>query len=133
MKTKRVMIAQKMNGIPEEEVMAKRQEIIDYLNGHINDYIRAYAECEDEDEYEEIELEFVDNYHHPAPEKELNHERLWYLGQSIQNMSDVDIVIFADGYQEAKGCLIEKHICELYGVTHIEWSEIKEGAKFFGV
>ena len=62
-------------------------------------------------------FEIIDNYHHPEiPE---NAGRLMHLGRSIQQMSDADLVYFCKGWKSAKGCRIEKEICEEYGIPHI--------------
>lgn len=46
--------------------------------------------------------------------------RLFYLGSAIQRMDGVDAVYFCDGWRDAKGCKVEYHICELYGIQRIE-------------
>lgn len=44
---------------------------------------------------------------------------LWYLGKSLQLLSTADIVYFAKGWEEYRGCSIE-HKCALeYGINII--------------
>lgn len=40
---------------------------------------------------------------------------MWYLGKSIQLLSEADIVFFAKGWKDFRGCLIEREIAEKYG------------------
>jgi len=40
---------------------------------------------------------------------------VWYLGKSIQLLSGADIVFFANGWKDFRGCSIEREIAEKYG------------------
>ena len=40
--------------------------------------------------------------------------------ESIKLLSEADIVIFAKGWEEARGCIIEHECCEKYGKHLIE-------------
>jgi len=97
----KVFLSHAMSGLPEEEVMVIRKEAEDYLRSKYGD------------------IEIVDNYHHEnAPD---NAGRLWHLGLSIQLMERVDAIYFVPGHsEEAKGCIVEKVICELYGLKMLE-------------
>ena len=57
------------------------------------------------------ELTFIHNGNCPVKE---NAGRLYYLGQAISEMDKCDTVAFAPGYLEAKGCMIERTVAELY-------------------
>lgn len=46
--------------------------------------------------------------------------RLFFLGSAIQRLDGVDAVYFCPGWEDAKGCQIEHHVCELYGIQRIE-------------
>lgn len=45
---------------------------------------------------------------------------LWYLGQSITLMAKADIVYFAKGWRNARGCIIENTCACEYGLLTIE-------------
>ena len=45
--------------------------------------------------------------------------RIWYLGDSIQLLDNVDLVIFGDNWKEAKGCNVEMMVCKQYGIPFI--------------
>jgi hypothetical protein len=95
----KVFLSHKMSGLSEEEVMQIRQKAIDYLT----------------DKYGQIEV--IDNYHHEdAPE---NAGRIWHLGTSIRMMEEADAIYFCDGWEYAKGCVIEYKICRLYNLNII--------------
>lgn len=40
----------------------------------------------------------------------------WYLGKSVQMMSEVDLVYFCPGWDQYRGCSIEHRICLDYGI-----------------
>ena len=45
---------------------------------------------------------------------------VWFLGASIQLLAEADIVIFAKGWKEARGCVLEHNIAKAYGKYCIE-------------
>lgn len=95
----KVFLSQKMNGVPEEEILKLRCHMESCL-------VQVYGS-----------VDIIDNYHHDdAPE---NAGRLWYLGRSIQMMAEADLVVFCPGYEEAKGCLIEERVCLEYDIPAI--------------
>ena len=54
-------------------------------------------------------------------------KRLWYLGRSVQDLALADLVIFAPGWNYAKGCVVEHMVCETYGIPYVDWAETTEG------
>jgi len=42
--------------------------------------------------------------------------QLWYLGRSIQILGRADVVIFANDWRTARGCVAEHLIAEAYGI-----------------
>lgn len=105
----RVFIAQKMTGLSEKEVMKNRKICEDYFREYLSE------------KYPDVE--FIDNYTPEAAPKEAvktTHERLWYLGHSLQLLSTADLVIFANDAADAKGCVTERMICEMYDIPFIE-------------
>ena len=96
MKDLRVFISQPMNGRSEEEILEERIKIWRYIN-EINPYKKTWR------------LRLIDSYTKPVlnakwPEKA---KRLWCLGNSIQRMGFADLVVFAEGYKTAAGCIVE--------------------------
>lgn len=96
------MLSHPMSGIPEEEVIAFRKEVIEaFTKGMIQ---------------KGIAVEFIDNYHHEnLPE---NATRIEHLAESIRRMKDVKHVIFCGNWWESKGCWVELEICKQYGIRY---------------
>lgn len=40
---------------------------------------------------------------------------IWYLGKSLQLLAEADIVFFVKGYEDFRGCRIEREVAEAYG------------------
>lgn len=62
-------------------------------------------------------VEVIDSFFKNAP-----HEArpLWFLGKSLELLSTADIVYFADGWENYRGCKIE-HACAVeYGLRMIQ-------------
>lgn len=95
----KVFISQPMAGLDELEVYAVRNQICNKFD--IND--------------EEI----IENYKKDVPTKDVN-TNVWCLGDSIRSMAFANLVIFAPGWEEARGCVIEHDICTLYEIPFIE-------------
>ena len=66
-------------------------------------------------------IEVIDNYHKDLPKSA---GRVSYLGDSIKQMDEADVVIFSKGYEKAMGCLIEYAVCKSYHVPYILLEEL---------
>ena len=96
----KVMISQPMNGVPDDKIRRIRLELIE--------------------KFAKMHIEVVDSYFtEEAPDT--YHPNVYYLGRTImQAMCDVDAVYFVDGWQNARGCRIERKICEEYGIKILD-------------
>ena len=47
-------------------------------------------------------------------------DALWFLAESIRLMADADLVYFAKGWKDARGCMIERECAVQYGVPILE-------------
>lgn len=100
-----VMISQPMNGRRNDDIKKEREEIIErFKRLHIDVIDSLIEDTADPKTY---------NEYHPA---------LYYLARSIELMGQVDAVYFADGWQEARGCRIERQIAEEYNIKILESS-----------
>lgn len=100
---KKLFISQPMRGLTDEEILRAREiiklkaeqvigEPIDLINSFIEDY--------------------------PG---EINKQvPVWYLGKSIQFLSQADIAYFGGDWKNARGCKIEHEIADKYGIKIIE-------------
>lgn len=94
----KVFLSHQMSGLSEAEVMEIRNNALNNLKSKFG------------------EVELIDNYHHEDVPKEAG--RLWHLGTSIRMMEKADLIYFCAGWKNAKGCLIERHICDIYGLNY---------------
>ena len=102
----KVMISQPMNGVPDSEVRKIQNDL--------------------KERFAKYNIEVVDSFLTGIPDTEIRNPRLFYLGRTIQNfLSDVDAVYFCTGWEKAKGCRIERHICEEYGIPILDDSFFK--------
>ena len=102
----KVFISQPMKDKTEKEIVDQRKRIEDYIKSEV-----------DED------VEIIDSYVQDAPD-ECN--PVFFLGLSLQFLSQADLAVFAQGYENARGCVIEREVCDKYGipaVTMLEGSE----------
>lgn len=92
-----IMISQPMRGKTTEQIYSERSNLVQELlaQGH-----------------EVLDTVFPPTYKFKDPEK----ENIFFLGQSIEYMANADAVYFMEGWQNARGCVIEHMICEKYGI-----------------
>ena len=95
----RVMISQPMKGLTREEIERNRAEAVKRLGaeGH----------------------EVVDSIVTDEPPADSN-AALHCLGKSFQIMATCDAVLFLEGWEQARGCRMERAACEAYGVKVME-------------
>lgn len=103
----KVMISQPMNGIPDSEVRRIQNEL--------------------KERFAKYHIEVVDSFLTEEVDKNLRNKGVFYLGRTIQKfLSDVDAVYFVNGWQRARGCKIERQICEEYGIMILDDSFFKQ-------
>lgn len=115
MKQVKVFIAQPMYGLSDEEIINKRKEIMLRMPRYYKSKV-----SHSEEDFEFIE---IDTMHHDLPE---GSPRLYYLGESIKLLNDADIVVFCEGWKEAKGCQVEMTVCNVYGKPYFFECELYE-------
>ena len=64
-------------------------------------------------------LELIDSFIKDYPGEINKCIPVWYLGKSIQLLSQADIVYFGDDWRNARGCKIEYEIAIAYGIKVI--------------
>ena len=101
---KKLFISQPMRGKTDEEILA----------------VRAQAKLEMERSWGE-KMAVIDSFIRNAPAEA---KPLWYLGKSLEMLSTADIAYFAKGWEEARGCRIERECAEEYGITVIEYGGV---------
>lgn len=96
----KVFISQPMRGKSDEEILAERNKAIQYVKKLGNKSI-----------------EIIDSFFQGAP---VDAKPLWYLGKSLELLSEADLAIFLPGYENARGCVIEHTCCLMYDIPHLE-------------
>ena len=97
---KKVFISQPMVDKTDEEIKAVRNKIIEEIRAYVDDNV-----------------EVIDSFFESAPH---DAKPLWFLGKSLQLLSNADIVYFAKGWEKYRGCRIE-HTCAIeYGLNVME-------------
>ena len=93
-----------MNGLSDDEIIRVRESVKKMLTE--ND-------------------ELIDSF---IPEAPVSITPLWYLGESIKLLGSADVVVFAPGWENARGCRIERRCAIEYGIPmlNLENVDIKE-------
>ena len=95
-----IFISQPMRGRTEKEIRDEREKITKSLKAKIGG-----------------EVDVINSLIEGAP-KDAN--PLWCLGRSLQLMSKADIIFFANGWENARGCIAERYCAESYDYLIIE-------------
>ena len=89
----KVMICQPMNGKSEEQIREERAELIKRIQGEGDTYISTI-----------FQDEVPAGYDIP----------IYYLAKSIETIAYADKIIFMNGWDKARGCLIEHEVATSY-------------------
>lgn len=100
---KKVFISQPMRGLTDEEILKAREEI----------RVRAEKVIGEK-------VELIDSFIQDYPGEINKSIPVWYLGKSIQFLSQADIAYFGGEWRNARGCKIEHEIAKEYGINIIE-------------
>ena len=98
----KVFISQPMKGLSDDEILRIREE------GK-----KKFLETYRGDEEVEFISSFVSNF--PA-----DTAPLYFLGKSLEYLSQADIALFIGDWKNARGCRMEHLACEEYGYTIYE-------------
>ena len=66
------------------------------------------------------DVEFINTIVQDKPPYNTNNEAIWYLGKSIELLSQCEILVCLKGIDNYNGCYIEKEIAKRYGLKIIE-------------
>ena len=98
----KVFISQPMGGRSEEEILNERDRVWRKL-------LKLFP-------FEPIEV--IDTYfsdYYPVE----NHPGLKMLSKSLELLDKADLVYFVKDFRQARGCLIEYEVANLYGIENI--------------
>lgn len=108
----KAMVSQPMNGLSDEEIVSTRNRIKNILERHGFEFVNTM---------------FTDEWYKPEnmEERGVVNIPLCFLAKSLENMSKCHVAVFALGWQEKRGCRIEKSAAEAYQMNI--FYETKEG------
>ena len=95
---KKLFVSVPMKGRKEEEIRASIEKM------------KKIAEA-----YEGEELELIDSYIEDNPPKD-NNQAIWYLGKSLEKLSQADVFICIDDKWDWNGCYVESEVAGRYGI-----------------
>jgi hypothetical protein len=106
----KVFVSQPMNGKSHDDILAERTRYVKMLADMLGiprdriDVVNPIARgiANDDKRFSKLGYDLA------------NPPRVWWLGQAIQEMAAADIFVFGEGYMEAKGCVIERHVQSIY-------------------
>lgn len=101
MKTYKLFISQPMVDKTDKEIELARTRAI---NTALNQVKRLYNESN-------AQIEIIDSFIKDAPH---DAKPVWFLAKSIEFLSDANIIFFAKGWNEYRGCKIENTIAHEY-------------------
>ena len=100
---KKLFISQPMRGLKDEEILKAREEIRKKAEKEIGEPVKL-----------------IDSFIKDYPGEINKHVPVFYLGKSIQLLSQADIAYFGRDWRNARGCLIEHEVARQYGIKIIE-------------
>lgn len=96
---KKLFISQPMKDKTDEEILKVREKAIKSAEDKLGE-----------------KVEVIDSFFQNAPH---DAKPLWFLGKSLELLADADVVYFAKGWEQARGCKIENMCAIEYGIDLI--------------
>lgn len=96
---KKLFISQPMKGKTDEEILKERETAVKQAEELLKEPV-----------------EVIDSFFQGAP---ADAKPLWFLGKSLELLSNADVAYFAKGWHEARGCKIEHDCCLAYEIKTI--------------
>lgn len=100
----KLFISQPMKGKSDNEIIGERIKAEEAVKNVLNSPGMMV---------EHFDLEVIDSFFQNAP---VDAKPLWFLGKSLELLSNADCVYFCEGWQEARGCQIEHDAAIKYGI-----------------
>lgn len=101
----KIFISQPMNGLTDEEIAKVREQAIEEIKIKYQFFERNK------------ELEIVSTIFKREGEiLPKNANRLWWLGRAIQILDECDIIYMCKGWENARGCKIERQVAIEYNI-----------------
>ena len=96
----KIFISQPMKDKTNQEIEQERKEIIEKVRKH----------------FEKIEVKVIDSFFKDAPH---DTKPLWFLGKSLELLSNANVIVLGKGWECSRGCRIEHECAVQYGIPII--------------
>ena len=96
----KIFISQPMKNKTNQEIEQERKEIIEKIRKH----------------FEKIEIKVIDSFIKDAPH---DAKPLWFLGKSLELLSNANVIVLGKGWERSRGCRIEHECAVQYGISVI--------------
>ena len=105
--SKKIFISQPMTNLDEAEILTTRKKEIQYIKEHIEnaEIVGKY--------FKDATREYVESF------PQFDHIKNWdiyWLGRSIEELAQADVLWLCDGWEYSKGCNIELECAISYGL-----------------
>lgn len=100
-KTIKVFISQPMKDKTDEQILEERNRAIKIIK----------------DRFNTTDVEIIDSFMQSAPH---DAKPLWFLGKSLEFLSNADVAYFVKDWDKYRGCKIENTCAKEYGIEIIE-------------
>ena len=94
----KVFISQPMKGRTDKEILEERDAVIEFLK-------QRYCD-----------ISIIDSFLDISEPPEVKTAPVFYLGKSIQLLSDADLCVVVGDVSGNNGCQIEMEVCKRYGI-----------------
>ena len=91
----KIFISQPMKDKTDQEIEQERKEIIEKARKYFG------------------EIEVIDSFFKDAPHDD---KPLWFLGKSLELLSNADVIVLGKGWKNSRGCRIEHECAIQYGI-----------------
>lgn len=99
----KVMISQPMRGLTDEQIEQTRQEVITVLQNEGHEVINTFFKGGVYD-------------HDVLKSNGIKRTGIYMLAKSLEAMSTCDVMYFCNGWDKARGCIIEHDVAIKYGI-----------------
>lgn len=97
----KIFISQPMKDKTDEQILEERNRAIETIKQKFNT----------------TDVEIIDSFMQGAPH---DAKPLWFLGKSLQFLSEADVAYFVKGWNNYRGCKIEHTCAKEYNIETIE-------------
>lgn len=100
---RRLFVSQPMRGKTQEEIIEARDKAVKKLSLILDE-----------------EFEVVDSYFTEDEPKDVKNSGVYWLGKSLELLSECDLVLFIGDWMSYRGCVVEYDACINYGIEIME-------------